>query len=362
MEWNDFRLIKRLEKIEPTALERIYTMIAEIDGVKNSWYLTKRLSSKVIERLTQSVIITSTGASNRIEGNKLSDQEVAELYNNVRIKKLKTRDEQEIVGYFEVLKTIFMHYKEIPISESYIFQMHAEMLRYSEKDMGHKGRYKVGSNRVEAQDESGNLVGIIFDPTPPYLVQKETHELVDSYNWAVDKRIRHPLILMANFLFEFLAIHPFQDGNGRTSRLLTNLMLLKQEYYFALLVSHEQVVEAHKAEYYIALNKTQKTWKEQDEHITPWLIFFLEVVSAQAKQAVKILEDESIERHLSPKQLALWEWAQQLGSFEFGRKDAIQALQFPDRTVESIIKKLLLMKRLERIGEGMATRYRVIKQ
>lgn len=362
MGWNDFRLIKRLGIIEPAAVERIYAMIAEIDAVKNSWYLTKRLSPKTIERLTQSVIITSTGASNRIEGNKLSDQEVAELYNNVRIKKLKTRDEQEIVGYFEMLKCIFKHYREIPVSESYILKIHADMLQYSDKDAGHKGRYKVGSNRVEAQDESGNLVGIIFEPTPPYLVKKEMHELVDSYNWALNERAKHPLILMANFIFEFLAIHPFQDGNGRTSRLLTNLMLLKQDYHFTTLVSHEQIVEAHKAEYYIALNKTQKTWKQEQENITPWLLFFLEVVTAQAKEAMKILEDEAIEHLLSPKQLALWEWAQQLESLEFGRKDAIQALGFPDRTVESIIKKLLLMKRLGRLGEGMATRYRVIKK
>lgn len=362
MSWKDFRLIKRLTKIEPAALEKIYALISEIDAVKNSWYLTKRLSPKTVEQLTKSVIITSTGASNRIEGNRLSDQEVADLYNNMHIKKMKSRDEQEVVGYFEMLKTIFKHYREIPISESYILQMHRDMLQYSEKDMGHKGRYKVSSNRVEATDESGNLIGIIFDPTPPYLVHKEMLELIDSYNWALSEKAKHPLILIANFIFEFLAIHPFQDGNGRTSRLISNLMLLKNDYLFTTLISHERIIESHKADYYIALNKTQKTWKTESEDILPWLIFFLEVVKTQATQAMKLLDEESIENLLSAKQLALWRWSQQLEMLEFSRKDAIQALGFPDRTVESIIKKLLLMKRFERLGEGMATRYRVIKK
>lgn len=187
-------------------------------------------------------------------------------------------------------------------------------------------------------------------------------ELIDSYNWALAEKAKHPLILIANFIFEFLAIHPFQDGNGRTSRLLSNLMLLKNDYLFTTLISHEQIIESHKADYYIALNQTQKTWKTESENILPWLLFFLEVVKTQATQAMKLLDEESIENLLSAKQLALWQWSQQLETLEFSRKDAIQALGFPDRTIESIIKKLLLMKRFERLGEGMATRYRVIKK
>lgn len=361
MDWENYRVNVRLNNLKPSELEKAYSLIAQIDAVKNSWHITKKLSPQIIQRLTQSVIITSTGASNRIEGNRLTDEEVEALYKNLNIKKLKTRDDQEVVGYLEMLTFIFENYKHIPITESHILQMHQKMLLYSEKDTNHKGRYKVGSNRVEAKDDSGNIIGIVFDPTPPHLAKKELSELIDWFNWAADTKIKHPLILIANFIFEFLAIHPFQDGNGRTSRLLTNLMLLQQGYHFTTFVSHEKIVESHKADYYLALNKSQTSWKTDNENIAPWLLFFLNVVKEQATQALALLENSDIDYLLSPKQLALWQWALQNESREFSRKDAVAALGFPERTVESIIKKLVAMKRLQRLGEGPATRYKVIQ-
>ncbi|MBT5539981.1 MAG: Fic family protein, partial [Alphaproteobacteria bacterium] len=333
--------------------------IAEIDAVKNSWAITGKLLPQTIQRLTHSVIITSTGASNRIEGNRLSDIEVENLYKNLRIKKLKTRDEQEVAGYLQCLELVLENYQDLSISESFILKLHHDMLIHSEKDDRHKGEYKFGSNRVEAKDHTGNVVGVIFDPTPPYLVKKEMHELVDWYNWAIEKKLKHPLILVANFIFEYLAIHPFQDGNGRTSRLLTNLMLLQQGYLFTPLVSHERVIESVKAEYYLALNKTQRTWKSKTEDIGPWLLFFLDVVRNQSLQALELIESDNIEYVLSERQLSLWQWATTRDS-EFSRKDAIEALGFPARTIEESTKKLVALKCLARIGQGKATRYRVI--
>lgn len=360
MDWKDFRLTKRLE-LKPPIVEEVYRLIAEVDAIKTSWHLTGKLLPQTIERLTHSVIVTSTGSSNRIEGNHLSDKEVEALYRNIRIKKFRTRDEQEVGGYLEMLELVFNNYEDIALREGTILQMHHDMLKYSEKDERHKGLYKFGSNRVEARDRKGKVVGIIFEPTPPYLVQKEMSELVNWYQWGIKSHHKHPLIWIANFIFEYLAIHPFQDGNGRTSRLLTNLLLLQQGYHFASVVSHERLIEAHKAEYYLALNKTQKTWKKKREDITPWLLYFLKIMQAQAKQALKILEGDNIEYLLSEKQLELWRWASALTTSEFTRKSAIQALQFSPRTIESIIQKLINMKKLERIGQGRAVRYRVVR-
>ena len=358
MNWEDFRVHRRL-LLKPTLVEAIYKDIAEIDGVKNSWQLTSRLIPQTIDRLTRSVIVTSTGSSNRIEGNRLTDLEVETLYKNLNVKTFKTRDEQEIAGYLQCLELIFNNYNDIPVSESSILKMHQDMLKFSERDAGHKGQYKFNSNRVEAKDFSGKVVGVIFDPTPPYLVKKEIQELTDWYLWAIKTQAKHPLILIANFIFEYLAIHPFQDGNGRTSRLLTNLMLLQQGYLFAQIVSHEKIIESYKVDYYLALNKTQNTWKTEQEDITAWLQFFLRVIKEQSSQALKIIQGDNIEYLLSEKQLALWHWAlNHEGSFN--RSDAISALEFPARTVESIIKKLLILKRLERLGQGKATRYRVV--
>lgn len=359
MDWKAFRLSKRLG-LKAERAEEFFGIIAEIDAVKGSWGLTGKLLPQTIERLTHSVIVTSTGSSNRIEGNRLSDQEVEELYRNLHIRKFKTRDEQEVAGYLEMLERVFAHYKDIPMAESAILQLHRDMLRHSEKDAHHKGQYKFGSNRVEAKDPGGNVLAVIFDPTPPHLVQKEMQELIDWYNWAVETRLKHPLLLIANFVFEYLAIHPFQDGNGRTSRLLTNLMLLQHGYGFATVVSHERLVEAQKADYYLALNRTQQTWKTRREDVSEWLRFFLSVLREQARSALALLEEDSIESLLSGKQLLLWRWAQTLPEGEFSRKVAIDALGFPARTVETIIYKLARMKKLERIGEGRATRYRVV--
>lgn len=358
MQWQDFRLHKRLN-LNPSVIELIYQTISEIDGIKNSWQITKQLLPQTIERLTRSVIVTSTGSSNRIEGNRLSDIEVEHLYKDLRVKKFKTRDEQEIAGYLKCLESVFNNYNNIPISESSILALHHDMLIFSERDVRHKGHYKFGLNRVEAKDATGNIVGVIFDPTPPYLVKKEMQELIDWYLWASTTKAKHPLILIANFIFEYLAIHPFQDGNGRTSRLLTNLMLLQQGYLFTQIVSHEHIIEANKMDYYLALNKTQSTWKTASEDITPWLQFFLNIIKSQSTRALKIIEGDNIEYLLSEKQLLLWNWIVEQ-STEFSRKDAVKALGFPERTIESIIKKLVMLKRLQRLGQGKATRYRLI--
>jgi Fic family protein len=357
MDWKEFRLQQRLN-LNPQVVEEIYATLADIDGVRNSWQISEKLLPQSLERLTRTVIITSTGSSNRIEGNRLTDIEVERLYKDLRIKKLKTRDEQEIAGYLECLEMIFNHYREIPLSESYILKLHSDMLQHSEKDQRHKGIYKIASNRVEAKDHTGKVVGVIFDPTPPYLVKKEMQELLEWYDWAIKTKAKHPLILIANFIFEFLAIHPFQDGNGRASRLLTNLMLLQQGYFFTQVVSHERIVEANKVDYYRALNKTQTTWKTPTEEMSPWLLFFLQVIKKQSSQALNIISGDSIEYLLSEKQLALWNWAQQRRS-EFSRKDAVKELGFPERTVEAVIKKLVNLKRLTKLGQGKATRYKV---
>jgi len=306
------------------------------------------------------VVVTSTGASNRIEGNRLSDAEVEALYRKMRIKSFRTRDEQEVAGYIEMLERVFEHYRDIPITENHILQLHKEMLAHSDKDEGHKGQYKFGPNRVEAKDGSGNLVGVIFEPTPPHLTKKEMEDLIGWYAWAQTEGYRHPLILIANFVFEYLAIHPFQDGNGRTSRLLTNLMLLQNGYAFAALVSHEKLIEETKADYYLALSRSQRTWKAKAEDVTPWLTYIFDIFRRQARAAQAILESDQFEYLLSEKQLTLWNWAQGLAGGEFSRGDAIEALGIAPKTVEQIIKKLLGMKKLKQLGQGRATRYRLL--
>jgi Fic family protein len=358
MDWRDDKLSTRLT-FGPERTEEIFAILSEIDAIKYAFRLTDRLLPQTLNRLTQSVIVTSTGASNRIEGNRLNDDEVEALYRNLRIRKFKTRDEQEVAGYLEVLERIIESHADMPLTEGLILQLHRDMLQYSDKDERQRGTYKFAPNRVEAKDQSGNVIGVLFDPTPPHLTAKEMQELTRWYQWADDENFKHPLIRTGSFIFEYLAIHPFQDGNGRTSRLLTNLLLLQQGYMFTLLVSHEKLIEDRKAAYYVALNQAQSSWKTAAEDISPWLVYFLEIVKSQATGALILVQEDRVENLLSEKQLALWQWLQARNSPEFSRKDAVEALGFPPRTVEAIIKKLVDLKRLERIGEGRGTRYRL---
>lgn len=358
MDWTEERLSKRLN-FSAERTEALYDILAQIDAIKNAIKITDKLLPQTINRLTQSVIVTSTGASNRIEGNRLSDEEVEALYRNQRICRFKTRDEQEVAGYLETLEQVLDSYAGMSLSESLILQFHRDMLKYSEKDERQRGTYKFGPNRVEAKDHDGNVVGVIFDPTPPHLTPKETQELVAWYGWADAENFKHPLIRIGNFVFEYLAIHPFQDGNGRTSRLLTNLLMLRAGYMFTGLVSHEKLIEERKADYYLALNKAQSSWKSKKEDIYPWMRFFLEIVKAQADAAFELIQQDQSEYLFSEKQLALWQWVQARGEPVFSRKDAVEALGFPPRTVEAAIKRLQELKKLERIGQGRGTRYRI---
>lgn len=356
----EHRLHRRLT-LPTDKVEEVFALLSKIDAVKQSWNITGNLQPRMIQRLTQSVIITSTGASNRIEGNQLTDDEVEQLYKKLPIQKLKTRDEQEVGGYLESMEFVFSNFMDLSITASMILHLHHQMLRHSSKDERHRGQYKFGSNKVQAMDQSGNVIGVIFDPTPPHLVSKEMQELIEWYEWAQEDGKKHPLILVANFIFEYLAIHPFQDGNGRTSRLLTNLMLLRTGYQFTTLVSHEKLIEQSKADYYLALNQTQKTWKTDEEDISSWLLFFLKIVHQQAELALDILQRDDRESLLSENQQAILDWVRQSESKTFTRKDLIEAFELPARTIEESVKRLLGYQFIERMGAGRATRYRYLR-
>lgn len=350
------RLDKRL-LFSPQISAHVYGLIAKIDAIKGQWKMTSALSPQMVSRLKTSVLITSTGASTRIEGSKLSDKQVQELFSKIKIKKLNTRDEQEVVGYLELLKNVFQSWQKLTYSENLILHFHQELLKYSDKDRRHLGHYKFDSNRVEARDVQGKLIGVIFDPTPPHLVRAEMHALIDWTKKQLTSHETHPLLVLANFVFEFLAIHPFTDGNGRLSRILTNFLLLKCGYEYTSYISHEKIIEDNKAEYYLALNATQKSWKQRSENVSAWVSFFLETILKQSELALALITQESIEEFLSEKQLLVWKFA--LGHDTFQRADVMKATKLKPRTVEQAIKKLVDMHALVKLGQGKATRYRV---
>lgn len=334
----------------------IWSKITQIDELKGQWIAGARLSPQVLGRLKRSVLITSTGASTRIEGARLSDEDVEKMMRGIDIQKFTDRDKQEVKGYFELLENVFDSWKSLKFSENTIKHFHKELLKYVKKDEMHRGDYKKEENKVQMIDAAGKSVGVLFDTTLAYLTPKEMQELVEWTQQALAEKKYHPLLVIGSLLVEFLQIHPFKDGNGRLSRVLTNLLLLKEGYLYMPYISHEKLVEDNKPEYYLALRRSQKTFKTKHENIIPWLNFFLAIFLKQSQMAVELLSKENIEKLLSKKQLTVWQYLQEVEEATPG--EIAKKAKVARPTVNQALDRLLRLKKVERIGLGRSTRYR----
>lgn len=336
----------------------VVSKIAQIDELKGQWIKGAQLSPQILGRLKRSVLITSTGASTRIEGANLSDEDVEKLMRGINVQKFTDRDKQEVRGYYELLENVFNSWKKLKFNESTIEHFHKELLKYTEKDQRHCGDYKKQENKVYMLDDEDKPLAVLFDTTPAYLTPKQMQELVAWTQNTLEEKKYHPLLIIANFLVEFLNIHPFQDGNGRLSRILTNLLLLKQGYLYMPYVSHEKLIEDNKPDYYVALRRTQKTIGTKHKNINEWLDFFLGIFLKQSQMAVDLLSKEKIEKLLTKKQLAVWEYFNQVNEgtpLEIAKKTKIA-----HPTVRQALDKLMRLKKIERIGQGRTTRYKKI--
>ena len=350
MEQNRFN--KRI-RISPEVLAKI----AKIDEFKGLLRGSINLNPAILKRLKQTVVITSTGASTRIEGSKMNDEEVARLLRGLKNTPPKNRDEQEVAGYADLIGRVFDHYKTLKLTENNILHFHGILLNYSDKDQPHKGKYKPGDNIVTATNEKGESV-ILFKATPPYLVKPEMEATLDWTANELGKKELHPLLVIANFIFEFLAIHPFSDGNGRLSRALTNLLLLRAEYAYVPYVSLDEIIEDTRSEYYIALNATQNKHKTDSEDITPWLNYFLDSLLTHAEKARKLMQGEHPEMFLSLNQeqvLVLFTSDKALSISDIGKKlhDDVNR-----ETTKKILARLVELRLIELIGRGRGARYK----
>lgn len=336
----------------------IWIKITQIEVVKGKWEGSTKLSPQILGRLKKSVLVTSTGASTRIEGSKLSDEDIEKMLRGISIQKFSNRDEQEAQGYYELLQNVFNSWDTLIFNENFVKHFHKELLKYVEKDILHRGDYKKKENAVEMINEVGESVGVLFETTKAWLSPKEMLELIDWTKTALQKNTYHPLLIIANFLVEFLNIHPFEDGNGRLSRIITNLLLLQQSYAFIPYVSHEKLIEDNKPEYYLALRKSQKTLRTKKPDISPWLNFFLDILLKQSQMAVQLLTATNIETVLSPQQLLVWQYLVKVS--ETTPKEISNVTGVPRPTINQVINRLMALKMIERIGQGATTRYRKV--
>jgi Fic family protein len=272
----------------------ILALVSEIDEFKGAWRALGTLAPERLSALRRVATIESIGSSTRIEGSKLSDREVERLLSNLQIKSFQTRDEQEVAGYAEGMELVFRSWAEITLTENHIKQLHRDLLQYSEKDAHHRGEYKTTSNRVAAFDEHGKQIGVVFETATPFDTPGLMAEIVSWANSALDTKALHPSLVVAIFTVVFLEIHPFQDGNGRLSRILTTLLLLRAGYSYVPYSSLESVIEQSKEAYYLALCQTQGAIRTDSPDWQPWILFFLRALQQQARNLAKKVERERI--------------------------------------------------------------------
>ncbi len=345
----------RFEK-RATLSQEILQKITKIDEFKGLWKGSLRLSPQTLGRLKRSVLITSTGASTRIEGSRMSDKEVSRLIQGLKSTPPKGRDAQEVAGYADLLGRIFDNWKTLKITEGQILHFHQILLNFSEKDKTHKGKYKTADNMVVMRKEDGTEV-VIFEPTKPYLTKKEMDDVLHWLDGEMKKGETHPLMLIANFIFEFLAIHPFRDGNGRLSRALTTLLLLKFGYTYVPYVSLDEIIEEKKIDYYLALRKTQSKHKTKKEDITPWLNFLLDALIEQIKRAKNIMEEDQPEKLLSEKQLLVYQLFE-VDTLSVSEISRLLNESIPMVTLKQALARLVALSLIERIGLGRGSRYK----
>jgi Fic family protein len=334
----------------------ILTLVAGIDEFKGAWRALGTLAPDRLSALRRVATIESIGASTRIEGSKLSDREIERLLSNLQIQSFSTRDEQEVAGYAELMGLVFGAWQDIPVTENHIKQLHQILLRHSEKDIRHRGNYKTLSNSVAAFDETGAQIGIVFQTAAPFDTPRLMAELLE---WVAQERKAgrlHPLLVMALCIVVFLEIHPFQDGNGRLSRVLTTLLLLQAGYAYVPFSSLESVIEQNKEAYYLALRQTQATIRTDVPDWQPWLVFFLKSLAEQVWRLEKKVEREKLVLASLPElSLAIVEFARDHGRVTIG--DAIKLTGASRNTLKLHFRSLAQRGHLNQHGRGRGVWY-----
>ncbi len=334
----------------------ILVPIAEIDEFKGAWHALGRIAPERLAGLRRVATIESIGSSTRIEGAKLTDREVEQLLTTIEIQSFATRDEQEVAGYAEVMEQIFAAWAEIDLTENHIKQLHRDLLKYSTKDERHRGEYKTLPNHIEAFGPDGRSLGIVFETAAPFDTPRLMGKLIAWTKASLDAGEIHALLVIAIFVVVLLAIHPFQDGNGRLSRILTTLLLLRAGYAYVPYSSLESVIEQSKEAYYLALRETQATIQLESPDWQPWVRYFLKALQGQKKRLETKIERERVVLGVLPDlSVQILELARAHGRVTIS--DAAKATGVSRNTIKDHAKKLVSKGHLTRHGAGRGTWY-----
>jgi len=334
----------------------LLALVASIDEFKGTWKALNTIAPERLVSLRKVATIESIGSSTRIEGSKLSDREVELLLSRLQIQTFESRDQEEVAGYAELMDLVFSSWREIPITENHIKQLHKVLMSHDSRNAWHAGDYKRSSNSVVAFDESGEQIGVVFETSSPLDTPSRMTELVQWAQEEIHKGLLHPLLIVGIFVVVFLEIHPFQDGNGRLSRALTTLLLLKFGYAYVPYASLESVIERNKEAYYLALRQTQTTIRNDTPNWGPWLHFFLRSLSSQVRHLEAKLEKEEVIRSPLPDlSLVIVDFTRQHGRIAMA--EALKLTGSNRNTLKDHFRRLVDRGTLAQHGKGRGVFY-----
>ena len=333
----------------------VLNLIAELDEFKGRWELLGKLAPDILQSLRRVATIESIGSSTRIEGARLSDHQVELLLANLDVNSFRSRDEEEVAGYAEAMSVVFDSWELIPLTENHVKQLHGILLKYSGKDVSHRGEYKKFPNNVEAFDAEGRSIGVIFETALPFDTPRLMAELLEATRRALADRQLHPLLVVAAFVVHFLAVHPFQDGNGRLSRVLTTLLLTQSGYRYVPYSSLERVIEENKESYYRALRLSQKQIRTPDEDLDAWVRFFLQSLKRQKDGLLLKVEREQLLERMPPVAERLLALVRERGRLTIS--DAVALLAVNRNTAKLHFRQLVQQGHLLQHGTGKGTWY-----
>jgi len=326
--------------------------LSAIDRFSGEWSnIERREGIHSLKQLKSIATVQSVGASTRIEGSKLTNDEIQVLlFENLKIDKLADRDQQEVVGYFQALDTISESFADIRVSEGDVKYLHKILMKHSEKDEWHRGEYKQHPNSVDANYPDGRTV-TIFNTTKP---GQDTEDAMRAlFEWYQNDTSTPAIIKVAVFVYEFLSIHPFQDGNGRLSRLLGTLLLLKQGYPWIQFVSFEHEIENRKTDYYKVLMDCQQN--RPGENVDSWLDFFLACLSSIQDKLKRKLETKQTQNALNPREKKIVQFIEAYPGVKSG--EISSKLNIPLPSVKRILSEMIANKIISKNGTGTGTNY-----
>ena len=335
--------------------DEILKLIAAIDEFKGAWRAFQNLAPDTLNRLRKVATVESIASSTRIEGAKLSDSEVEKLLSGVGLTSFHSRDEEEVAGYADAVSLVFKSFNEINLTENHIRQLHQILLKYSGKDSRHRGEYKKLPNHVEAFDANGKSMGVIFQTATPFETPFKMHELVEWFEKAENEKQQHRLILIAVFIVHFLAVHPFQDGNGRLSRIITTLLLMRAGYLYVPYSSLEHIVEENKDNYYLSLRRAQSTLDTDNFQLPEWITFFLRSLKRQADVLSTKLDAEQKLISITSLSQAILQASRERGTITI--RDMVKITGASRNTIKAHVQNLVRKNLLFREGKGKGAWY-----